>query len=163
MGWKLPGGRCHKPQCENKHVMVILSVFLFCFVFFVRDFFVRSTELLNKSQDSWSGGSHCSLALKKHSRLLLKEEKLLVMICLILPQCKPFSGLHGPNVLRPRSVRPGRVPLLCRMGRVRMWEPQGLLHGPMLWTWCVPGRHRNLQLWSQLDRPRLLYRWELSG
>lgn len=34
---------------------------------------------------------------------------------------KPFcSGLLGPDVLRPRGVCPGRVPLLCRLGWARM-------------------------------------------
>lgn len=76
---------------------------------------------------------------------------------------KPFcSGLPGPDVLRPRGVCPGRVPLLCRLGWARVWEPQSLLHGPVLWTRSFPGRHGNLQLWSQLDGPRLLHRWELT-
>lgn len=90
-----------------------------------------------------------------------------VTICLTLSWCKPFSGLHGSDLLRTRGVRPRRVSLLCRMGRARMRESPGLLHGPVLRTRSFPGRHGNLQLWSQLDRPRLLYRWErestLSG
>lgn len=33
---------------------------------------------------------------------------------------EPFSGLSGPNMLRPRGMCPGRVPLLCGVGRARM-------------------------------------------
>lgn len=91
-----------------------------------------------------------------------ERRKQQVTICLTLSWCKPFSGLHGSDLLWPRGVCPRRVPLLCRMGRARMRESPGLLHGPVLRTWSFPGRHGNLQLWSQLDRPRLLYRWERS-
>lgn len=80
-------------------------------------------------------------------------------VCLTLCFWNPFSGLPGPDMLRPRGVRPGRVPLLRGVGWARMWEPPGLLHGPVLWTRSVPGRHGNLQLRSQLDGPRLRYRW----
>lgn len=95
--------------------------------------------------------------------LPLKEGNSRWLVCLTLSLWNPFSGLYGPNMLRPRGMCPGRVPLLCGMGRARMWEPQGLLHGPVLWTRSFPGRHRDLQLWSQLDRPWLLYRWVLPS
>lgn len=97
----------------------------------------------------------------RNGRLLLKEGSSRWPVCLTLSLWNPFSGLPGPNMLWPRGMCPGRVPLLCGVGRARMWEPQGVLHGPVLWTWSFPGRHRNLQLWSQLDRPWLLYRWVL--
>lgn len=89
----------------------------------------------------------------------LKEANSRWLVCLTMSVWNPFSGLPGPDVLRPRGVCPGRVPLLCGLGRARMREPPGLLHGPVLWTWSFPGRRGNLQLWSQLDGHRLLHRW----
>lgn len=82
----------------------------------------------------------------RNYRLSLETGPSRCLLCLTLSLWTLFSGLPGPNVLGARGVCPGRLPLLCGMGRARMREPQGLLHGPVLWTRSFPGRHRNLQL-----------------
>lgn len=57
------------------------------------------------------------------------------------------SGLSGPHMLRPWCVCARRVPLLCGLGRLWVWESTGILHGPMLRSRSLPGGDRHLQLW----------------
>lgn len=121
--------------------------------------FVFSVHSLNKCLASWAVSCHSTQEHHKKHQVTSERRKQQVIGVSDTVSWKPFSGLPGPNMLRPRGMCPGRVPLLCRVGRARMWEPQGLLHGPVLRTRSFLGRHRNLQLWSQLDRPWLLYRW----
>lgn len=92
-------------------------------------------------------------------KLSFKERNSRWPVCLTLSLWNLFSGLPGSDLLRSWGVCTRRVSLLCGMGWARMWEPQGLLHGPVLWTRSLSGRYWNLQLWSQLDRPWLLHRW----
>lgn len=141
VGSRVPAVWCHKPQ-------------FFCSLCTVFEQMQRL--MLIRHYSLYSG-------FYRNSRLPVKEENSRWTVCLTLSLCNPFSWLLGPNMLRPRSMCPGRVPLLCGVGWVRVREPPGFLHGPVLWTWSFPGRHRNLQLWSQLDRPWLLYRWELHS
>lgn len=54
------------------------------------------------------------------------------------------SGLYGPYMLRPWCVCARRVPLLCGLGRLWVWESTGILYGPVLGSRSFPGRDGHL-------------------
>lgn len=69
------------------------------------------------------------------------------------------SGLHRPQLLRPRGVYPRRVSLPARVGRSQLRDRQGHVPRPVFRPRHLQRGDQHLHLQPELDRARLLSRF----